>query len=187
MDFFVSTDHQLFDLINGHWHSDLLDSVMPVIRNANTWIPLYLFIFLFVLINHKNNAWWWILFAIAVPALGDLISSGIIKNLVYRVRPCNNPDIIEHVRFLLSYRPQSSSFTSSHATNHFAMATFFFITLKPKMKTYAWLFFLWAALIAYAQVYVGVHYPLDVMAGALLGLLLGYFVSSRFNHYFGLS
>jgi len=67
------------------------------------------------------------------------------------------------------------------------MATFFFITLKPKMKTYAWLFFLWAALIAYAQVYVGVHYPLDVMAGALLGLLLGYFVSSRFNHYFGLS
>lgn len=159
---------------------------MPLVRNAQTWIPLYLFLLLFVVFNYKKNIWWWILFAAAVPVLSDFVSSVLIKNNIHRLRPCNDPDMIDQVRFLLSYRPQSSSFTSSHATNHFAMAAFFFFTLRNKINSFALLFFLWAALICYAQIYVGVHYPLDIVCGAFIGFLIGYFISLRFNKDFGL-
>jgi undecaprenyl-diphosphatase len=68
------------------------------------------------------------------------------------------------------------SFTSSHATNHFGVATFLFVTLGRFFGSWKYLIFIWAALICYAQVYVGVHYPLDVLFGALLGFAIGHFV-----------
>jgi undecaprenyl-diphosphatase len=75
----------------------------------------------------------------------------------------------------------SGSFTSNHAANHFALATFCFITLKSAFKGYTWLFYLWAALIGYAQVYVGVHYPLDVLGGAAMGIFIGMLAGSFFQ------
>ncbi len=77
------------------------------------------------------------------------------------------------VRLLLEHCSGGFSFTSSHAANHFGLAMFLFISLVPLFKNYTWLFFIWAAIIAYAQVYVGVHYPLDVIAGAMIGLAVG--------------
>jgi undecaprenyl-diphosphatase len=74
---------------------------------------------------------------------------------------------------LLDHCSGGFSFTSSHAANHFGLAMFLFISLNPLFKKYTWLFFVWAAMIAYAQVYVGVHYPVDVLAGAIIGLLVG--------------
>jgi undecaprenyl-diphosphatase len=82
--------------------------------------------------------------------------------------------MLAHVKLLLGTCPTNFSFTSSHATNHFSLAIFVFMTLQPLFKKYSYLFFLWAGIICYAQVYVGVHYPLDVLAGALLGLMIGY-------------
>lgn len=187
MNYLIKTDKAIFEIINGKWHTEWLDFLMPFVRNSQTWVPLYLFLILFVLFNFKKNIGWWLLFFALVPIAGDLISSGLIKKNFYRLRPCNDPDMIGHVRFLLGYHPQSSSFTSSHATNHFAMASFFFYTLKPTIKNYAYLFYLWAVLICYAQIYVGVHYPLDIICGAILGFSIGYFISLRFNKQFGLS
>ena len=77
------------------------------------------------------------------------------------------------VRLLLEHCSGGFSFTSSHAANHFGLAMFLFISIVPLFKNYTWLFFIWAAIIAYAQVYVGVHYPLDVIAGAMIGLAVG--------------
>lgn len=73
------------------------------------------------------------------------------------------------------------SFTSSHATNHFGAGVFFFITLKPYLKNGAYLFFVWAALISYAQIYVGVHYPLDIICGALIGSMIGLFTAKLYE------
>ena len=183
----IKIDKYLFELINNKWHNTLFDFIMPFIRNAQFWIPLYLFLFVLLIINFDKNKGWWILFAAIIPVLTDFVSSDIIKNNFYRLRPCNDPSMIDITRFLLNYRPKSSSFTSSHATNHFALATFFYYTFKNKTGTWGKLFFLWAVLICYAQVYVGVHYPIDVIAGGLIGFFIGYIASTFFNNKFALT
>lgn len=80
---------------------------------------------------------------------------------------------MSHVRLLLGHCSGGYSFTSSHATNHFGFAVYVSITLKPILKKWKYVFLIWAATISYAQVYVGVHYPLDILCGAILGTTIG--------------
>lgn len=182
----LQLDQQLFFLINATWHHPVLDATMPLIRHKMMWVPLYLFLVLFVTKNYGRNAWWWIAFAIGTAILTDFVSSDLIKKNIFRLRPCNDPLLADQVRFLLSYKPGSSSFTSSHATNHFAQAAFFFFTLKPSIGKSTWWFFAWAGIIVYAQVYVGVHYPLDILCGGLVGLFFGYLSAKSFNKNYSL-
>ena len=84
------------------------------------------------------------------------------------LRPCADPLMTGKVNLLLDHCSGGFSFTSSHAANHFGLAMFLFISLTPLFKKYTCLFFIWAGIISYAQVYVGVHYPLDVLAGAMI-------------------
>lgn len=109
----------------------------------------------------------------------------LFKHNFHRLRPCSDPDLLFQVRLLTDRCSGGYSFTSNHAANHFGMATFFFITFRSVLKKWAWIGFLWAGLIAYAQVYVGVHYPLDVLCGALLGLILGLLTGKVFNKRYG--
>ncbi len=186
MEQLFSYDRHLFRLINYDWHNSFFDWLMPWLRNSNVWMPLYFFLVLFAAINYKKAGWRWIIFAIVTVALTDFISSTVIKHNIIRIRPCNDPAIADWVRVLVGYRPQSSSFTSSHATNHFGLAMFIYITLKKQFKKWPSLFFLWAFSISYAQVYVGVHYPLDVTFGALIGILIGYLTGKSLNRNYGL-
>jgi undecaprenyl-diphosphatase len=181
----IQLDKAIFQLINQRWHNHLFDTLMPIIRNSQTWIPLYFFLLLICLFNFDKNKWQWILFAALTPILTNFISSDLIKENISRLRPCNDPSMADSMRFLLNYRPQSSSFTSSHATNHFGMATFFFLTLKDYIGKWGWLFFCWAGIIVYAQIYVGVHYPLDILAGGLMGTIVGYASATLFNRRYG--
>ncbi|MBK7884196.1 MAG: phosphatase PAP2 family protein [Chitinophagaceae bacterium] len=153
-------------------------------RNSTLWVPLYFFLLLLITINFKNNGWWWVIFGACTAIITDFVSSSIIKQNIIRIRPCNDPDIASWVRVLVGYRPQSSSFTSSHAANHFGIATYYFITLKEKFKWWPYLFFFWAFSISIAQVYVGVHYPIDITCGALIGILIGYLCGRSFNKQF---
>ena len=127
------------------------------------------------------------MFAVGTPILTDFVSSSLIKDNVWRLRPCNNPDFSSWINILVGYRPQSSSFTSSHAANHFGMAMFLYLTLRKKYPKWPLVFFLWAALIAFAQVYVGVHYPADILAGGLIGMIIGYLSGRSFNRNYGLA
>jgi membrane-associated phospholipid phosphatase len=168
----LEADRYLFQLLNGRWHNSFFDVMMPLIRNSNFWIPLYLFLLIFALQNIPKSGWF-ILMAIVTAALTDFLSSHIIKNQVFRLRPCNDISLMETIRVLASYCPQSSSFTSSHAANHFGLATFASVTLFPYARKWIYLTYVWAFLIIYAQVYVGVHFPLDVIAGGLVGVVAG--------------
>jgi membrane-associated phospholipid phosphatase len=179
-------DKALFRLINYKWHNDFFDWLMPWLRNSNFWVPLYLFLLLFGTINYRKTGWWWVIFAICTAILTDFVSSALIKPNIIRIRPCNDPEIAGWVRVLVGYRPQSSSFTSSHAANHFAMATFLYLTLRDNHRKWPLLFFFWAFCIGLAQVYVGVHYPLDVVCGALIGILIGYLSGKSFNKTYSL-
>jgi membrane-associated phospholipid phosphatase len=183
----LNWDRELFQKINGDWSNSFFDLVLPYTRNAIIWVSLYLFFTSFIALNYKRNGFFWVLMGILTVASTDLASSWGIKELFFRLRPCRDEELAGHVRFLVAYCPKSSGFTSSHAANHFAMATFIFITLKDQLGKWTRLIFLWAFIISYAQVYVGVHYPFDVVGGAILGMLIGYFWSRFFNHHFPLA
>lgn len=184
MEELLKLDTALFKIINGGIRNDFFDLILPLIRNSLCWVPLYLFLLIFAFSNYSKNVWWWVLFAIATAGLTDLISSDLIKENIFRLRPCHEPSL---ARLLVSYCPMSSGFTSSHATNHFGLASFFFLTLRTVPAKWKALFFYWAGLIVFAQVYVGVHYPLDVICGGAVGLVFGYLSGKTFNRAFGLS
>ena len=171
-----SFDQSLFVYINQVATHPLTDTLMPFFRESTLWIPFYLFLIVFVFVNFGKKGWVWLLFAFITVLLTDQFSSSIIKNWVQCPRPCADPLLYGQVRLLLDHCSGGYSFTSSHATNHFGVATFLFVTLGRYFGNWKYLLFIWAALICYAQVYVGVHYPLDVVFGALLGFLIGHFV-----------
>ena len=186
MDELLSYDQSLFKVINHGWSNSFFDWLMPWLRNSNLWYPLYLLLLLLVTINFKKTGWWWVLFAAGTVILTDFVSSAIVKPNIFRLRPCHEPDFASWINVLVGYRPQSSSFTSSHAANHFGMAMFLYFTLRTRFKKWPVLFFLWAFSISFAQVYVGVHYPIDIICGGLIGILIGYLSGKSFNKNYGL-
>ena len=178
-------DQWMFFQVNNHQSNSFFDSIMPYVRESYYWIPLYLFLILFATINFRIKGWWWVLFFICTVSITDIVSSTIIKQIFERLRPCNDPLLSGQVRLLLKSCGTGWSFTSSHAANHTGMAVFLFITLKPVINRWAYLAILWAAVICYAQVYVGVHYPFDILGGALIGFLFGMMTGRFFNNRFG--
>lgn len=180
-------DRWLFIQINNNQSNPFFDAVMPYLRNAYFWAPLYIFLFLFIILNFKGRGWWWLLLFLCTVSLTDIVSSKLLKETFERLRPCQDLDFMENVRLLVNRCSGGYSFTSSHAANHFGMATFFFISLRHLVKKWALLAFLWAAVICYAQVYVGVHYPFDVLGGAFAGLFIGLLTGRFFNKQFGIT
>ncbi len=175
----LQLDQQLFELINGEWRTSFLDTIMPYWRNKKFWIPAYLLLAVFVFYRYR---WYGLYFALALGltvGVADTVSSRVIKKSVQRLRPCNDPELKDDVKLLVECGV-GYSFTSSHATNHFAVAVFLALTLGALFHWLPWLLFVWAAGVAYGQVYVGVHYPLDVAAGALLGALIGFLTAKAY-------
>ncbi len=179
-------DRFLFEKINGDWTTPFLDAVFPWWRYQNTWLPLYLFLFLFVLMNFGWRIWPWIVAVALTITITDQFSSHLIKLWVNKPRPCQEADMVGHVRLLLNGCPGNPGFTSSHATNHFGAAILFYLTLKPVLKQWSYLWFFWAATVSYAQIYIGIHYPLDVAGGAIFGSLIGMGMAALYNRFIGL-
>jgi len=171
--FLRDIDRSGFRLINQRLSNTFLDFIFPFWRTPEFWIPLYLFILSFLLLNFRKKALWWVLYFSATVGLMDAIGNNFIKQTVQRIRPCNDPSMIHDLVLRIPQCGTGYSFISNHAANHFAMAMFAFWTLGPLAGKWRWLFFAWAFSIGWAQIYVGVHYPFDVLAGALVGLSLG--------------
>ncbi len=165
-------DTTLFFLVNKTGQHAVLDTILPVMRNKYIWAPLYLFIISFLVINYRWKGTAAVVFLLITVGIGDQLSSAWIKPTVERLRPCHTPAIKDQVRLLVECGGKWS-FPSSHATNHFGVAVFLIGVLRRWMKWLLPLGLLWAALISYAQVYVGVHFPVDVTVGALLGTTSG--------------
>lgn len=104
--------------------------------------------------------------------LADQVSSGLMKPYFERLRPCHNPEL-EGLLYVYGRCGGLYGFVSSHAANTFGVATFLTLILRKKQKGIKWLF-LYAVIVSYSRIYLGVHYPLDVLFGALVGVLSAY-------------
>lgn len=177
-------DEQILQWIHVQQGNALLDSFMPLIRNPYFWAPLYLFLLVYMYMNFGKKGLWWCAFFFMTFVFCDFISASILKPFVHRLRPCRNPELGFMIRNLVACG-SGFSFPSSHATNHFGMAMFMSLTwLKHSIKAQV-IAFVWAALICYAQLYVCVHYPSDILCGALLGCCIGAFFSAYYNRRIG--
>ena len=181
----LRADYWLLLKINKDWSAPSLDTFFLLMREQLLHIPLYLFLFVFLLMNFGAKSWWWVASILLMIGVCDLVSSKVIKDIFDRPRPCRNEEVVSQLRFIARYCGMNGSFISSHASNHFAAAMFIFHTLKFVSRWTA-LLFIWAALIWYAQVYVGVHFPSDVIGGALFGIGIGYLSAYLFNSKLGL-
>jgi len=167
-------DTELFLKIHRGLSNDFFDVIMPLMRNRFFWSPLYLFIVIFCIQQHKKTGYYMILMLLVTFGLGDLIASRIIKPAVERVRPCNEISLANKIIHRVPCG-SGKSFPSSHATNHFGIAVFLIGLFYEKWKPILPLSLGWAFIISFAQIYVGVHYPIDTIVGALLGTCIGLF------------
>ncbi|MFC4143043.1 phosphatase PAP2 family protein [Pedobacter mendelii] len=173
-------DVELFLKINRGLSNGFLDWLMPLMRNRFFWSPLYLFIIVFCIKQYKKQGYYIIGMVLFTFAMGDLIASRLVKPFVNRIRPCNDLSLANEI---IHRVPCGSglSFPSAHATNHFAIAVFLICIFYRRWKPILPIGIFWAVIISFAQVYVGVHYPVDVTAGALLGIIIGFVCSKIFK------
>ena len=171
-DYLLQLDRHLFHFVNHDLGNAFFDVLMPVFRNRLVWIPLYVFIFVFCLWRYQKSGAVIILFLALTFGVADFGSATIIKSTYKRVRPCNDPamapTIISRVPCGTGY-----SFPSTHASDHFAIAVCLIMIFHRQYKWILPVGLLWAAVISFAQVYVGVHYPIDITCGAIYGTLTG--------------
>lgn len=167
-------DTAWFLAINNGMQNTFLDVFCSFMRNQRNWYLLYACILVVSYRKWKIKSLWVLGGAALLVLVSDQVSANLIKNAVQRLRPCNEPSLNGMVHNIVGCG-KGYSFISAHATNHFAIGIFLSILFH---KNYPWVVYiavLWAALIAFSQVYVGVHYPFDVICGALLGSVFGYF------------
>ena len=182
METLLQLDLKFFQLINSSWNNPAFDLILPLWRSKYTWIPLYLMLCFLIYRHKKIEGLKIILVIILVVVFADFISSECIKKFFERLRPCND-DLVEF-RLLLPNCGSGFSFTSSHACNHFALVVAIFTLMYNEFRGIRILIlFIWAAVIAYAQVYVGVHYPFDVISGAIIGSIIALICCKLMLHF----
>jgi len=163
MAFLYSVDKSLFFFFNRTIANPFFDFIMPYITEEDYWRIPILLIWLSLIIFGGKKGRNVALLVVLILALSDQITNFVLKPLVGRTRPCF---VLNNVRLLIN-QPHSFSFPSSHATNMAAMATLFSV----KYRKYTWFFVSVASLVAFSRMYVGVHYPSDILSGVLVGIL----------------
>jgi membrane-associated phospholipid phosphatase len=180
-------DKTLFVLVQHDSDHSVLDVIMPVFREPLTWVPLYAFMLFYAFRMGKKKsdptaangqiaggtkAWAFIVLTLLTFAVTDNVTAQILKPMFGRLRPCHDPGLQPYLRTLADCGGLYSM-PSNHAANHFGLAAFWFFSIREVTgRKWRWLW-VWAAIICYAQVYVGKHYPFDVLVGAIFGSLTG--------------
>lgn len=179
-EFLDAVDKIVFTFINVKATAPWLDGFMKLLRNAPVWIPLYAFMIYWIIRFDRKHAFQFILLTVATFAFNDFVSAKVLKPWIERPRPCYDADVQSIVRLLVGCGGEFG-FPSSHAANHFGLAMFWFYTIRIiRNQRWYWLW-VWAFAIGYAQIYVGKHFPLDIIGGAIMGIISGYLLARLFQ------
>lgn len=179
MDAIAQFDTQVFFFLNG-LHTTWLDPIMYYLTNTLTSLPVYILIIYLLFKKFSSKIWIPLICIIACIALTDQITSGIMKPAFERLRPTHEPLFKDKIHTVNNYTGGKFGFASSHAANTFGITMLTFLLLRKDNRYIGWLF-LWAAVISYTRIYLGVHYPGDVLAGAVIGLIGGLIIYKVFK------
>jgi len=177
-------DEKLFLFLNGK-HNAFFDVIMFWASDQFIWILLYVGLFFFFYKRFRLTAWYYLFWVILLEVASDQLSSNVIKNWVCRPRPSHVGSLIPYIHLSAAGPGGLYGFVSGHACNSWALAVFVWVTLSPGYRRLRQALLLWAGLISYSRIYNGVHYPGDVLGGALLGGFLGYGFARLFGYFFG--
>lgn len=167
----IDIDYQLFQLINGA-NNHFFDFIMFWLSDKLIWIPLYAFLIFLLYKDFGKNFWKPLLLVILSIALADLLSVHLFKNVFLRLRPCHTLKLEGIVHLVHGKCGGQYGFVSSHAANSSAIAVSLFLTWFRKRSYLGYALLVWALLVSYSRVYIGVHFPADIMGGLMLGSLI---------------
>ena len=172
METLLQIDKELLIWFNSS-HSPFWDTIMMFFTRIEFWIPFYILIAYQIFKYKGKEAWWWLIGLSLLILFSNLISTYLFKNILQRLRPSHEPALSGIVNLVKMYAGDKFGFVSSHATVVFAFAIY---TSKLfKNNIYTLFITIWSLLIVYTRLYLGLHYPGDILGGIALGLGLGYF------------
>jgi undecaprenyl-diphosphatase len=174
IDWLVGLDTRLFLIFNNALANSVFDKVMPIITNDWVLRTIFLIILVLLLVFGKKHGRVVALLCIVTVALSDQVTSHLLKPMIARVRPCH---VVPDVHLLVACS-QGLSFPSSHAANAFAIAALISLSYRRRI----WLYLTIATIIAYSRIAVGVHYPFDALAGALVGVMCATAVFAAYGY-----
>lgn len=175
----LTLDRELFLILNSQ-HSPLMDEVMFFVSKVWVWIPLYLLVILYIAKRWKKESIWIILSIVLCLVATDQLTN-LTKELFQRLRPSHAPDLAGLVHHVNGYMGGKFGFVSGHASNSFGFAMISALIMKNNYYTMG--IFAWAGVVAYSRIYLGVHYPLDILGGMLLGMLLAGIIFNVMNRF----
>ncbi len=172
-------DHELFLYLNG-LGTPSWDTFWQYISDKRSAIPIYVCLLVLSYIKYGLKKTTVLVISVALMITVTDQLSNFFKYGVGRLRPCHDPELMDVMRLVKSRCGGKFGYFSAHAANSFALAVFFWNTLKSQLKNVSFVLLIWACLVAYSRVYIGVHFPLDILTGALLGSLFGWLFSKLF-------
>jgi undecaprenyl-diphosphatase len=174
----ANIDKKLFIIIN-QLHNSFFDHIVYWITHKLFWVPLYIILIHLIAKKLKKDTWLVLMTIALLITICDQFSSGLIKPYIQRLRPCFEPSI-EYTVHVVGHHHGLYGFISSHAANTFGLATFLWLLFR---SNYCFILFIWSSIVSYARIYGGVHYPGDILLGALSGMCWGWTMYNIYKVY----